>query len=227
MLLRGGDVDAMLCGTSGAFGDHLHYVGQVIGLRSGAHTWGTMNMLILTERQLFICDTYVNCDPSPEQVAELTQLAADEVRRFGMVPSVALLSHSSFGSADSPSARKMREALALIRGRAPDLAVEGEMHADAALSKPTLDRVFPDSGLSAEANLLMMPNLDAANISYNLLRTAAGGGVTVGPILLGGALPAHILTQTATVRGILNMTALAVVDAAQTSGRAVTRLAAE
>jgi malate dehydrogenase (oxaloacetate-decarboxylating)(NADP+) len=227
MLLRRGDVDCMLCGTSGAFYDHLDYVRQVIGLRQGVRTWGTMNMLIVGGRQLFLCDTYVNQDPGAEQLADLTLLAAEEVRRFGLTPSVALLSHSSFGSADSASARKMREALALIQARVPDLAVEGEMHGDAALSKRVLDRVFPDSGLSTEANLLMMPNLDAGNIAYNLLRVAAGGGVTVGPILLGTAKPAHILTQTATVRGILNMTALAVVDAAQAGGREAVRIAAE
>ena len=210
MLLRRGDVDAMMCGTSGAFAEHLNYVRQVIGLRDGVRTLGTMNMVILGGRPLFMCDTYVNFDPTPEQLAELTLLAAEEVRRFGLAPSVALLSHSSFGSADSPSARKMRAALALIQQQAPDLAVEGEMHADAALSKRVLDRVFPDSHLTEEANLLIMPSLDAANIAFNLLRVAAGGGVTVGPILLGADKAAHILTQTATVRGILNMTALAV-----------------
>ena len=184
-------------------------------------------MVILGGRPLFMCDTYVNFDPSPEQLAELTLLAAEEIRRFGLVPSVALLSHSSFGSADSPSAGKMRAALALIQLQAPDLAVEGEMHADAALSKRVLDRVFPDSHLAEEANLLIMPSLDAANIAFNLLRVAAGGGVTVGPILLGADKSAHILTQTATVRGILNMTALAIVDAVQTSARALPRMAAE
>jgi malate dehydrogenase (oxaloacetate-decarboxylating)(NADP+) len=227
MLLRRGDVDCMLCGTSGAFYDHLGYVRQVIGLRAGVRTWGAMNMLIVGGRQLFLCDTYVNQDPSAEQIADLTLLAAEEVRRFGLAPSVALLSHSSFGSADSASAQKMRAALALVQTKAPELAVEGEMHGDAALSKRVLDRVFPDSNLSCEASLLMMPNLDAGNIAYNLLRAAAGGGVTVGPILLGTARPAHILTQTATVRGILNMTALAVVDAAQSGARESVRLAAE
>jgi malate dehydrogenase (oxaloacetate-decarboxylating)(NADP+) len=227
MLLRRGDADCMLCGTSGAFYDHLNYVRQVIGLRRGVRTWGTMNMLIVGGRQLFLCDTYVNHDPSAEQLADLTLLAAEEVRRFGLTPSVALLSHSSFGSADSPSSRKMRDALALVQAVAPDLAVEGEMHGDAALSRRLLERVFPDSSLEAEANLLMMPNLDAGNIAYNLLRVAAGGGVTVGPILLGTAKPAHILTQTATVRGILNMTALAVVGAAQAVTPETVRVAAE
>src|SRR4029077_4765305 len=180
-------VDAMLCGTSGAFAEHLNYVRQVIGLRDGVRTLGTMNMVILGGRPLFMCDTYVNFDPSPEQLAELTLLAAEEVRRFGLVPSVALLSHSSFGSTDSPSAQKMRDALKLIHKAAPELAVEGEMQGDAALSKRILDRVFPAPQVTCDANLLMMPNLDAANIAYNLLRVAAGGGVAVGPILLGAA----------------------------------------
>ena len=226
MLLRRGDVDSMLCGTSGAFYDHLKYLHQVIGPREGVHTLGTMNMLIVGGRQIFICDTYVNRDPSPEQLAELTLLAAEEIRRFGLTPNVALLSHSSFGSVDAPSAQKMRDALSLIQTEAPDLAVEGEMHGDAALSKRVLDRIFPDSSLTTEANLLIMPSLDAANISYNLLRVAAAGGVTVGPILLGAAQPAHVLTETATVRGILNMTALAVVDATQINTR-TTKIAAE
>jgi len=226
MLLRRGDVDSMLCGTSGAFYDHLKYLRQVIGPREGVHTLGTMNMLIVGGRQIFICDTYVNRDPSPEQLAELTLLAAEEIRRFGLTPNVALLSHSSFGSVDAPSAQKMRDALSLIQTEAPDLAVEGEMHGDAALSKRVLDRIFPDSSLTTEANLLIMPSLDAANISYNLLRVAAAGGVTVGPILLGAAQPAHVLTETATVRGILNMTALAVVDATQINTR-TTKIAAE
>src|SRR3984893_633590 len=226
MLLRRGDVDSMLCGTSGAFYDHLKYLRQVIGLREGVHTLGTMNMLIVGGRQIFICDTYVNRDPSPEQLAELTLLAAEEIRRFGLTPNVALLSHSSFGSVDAPSAQKMRDALSLIQTEAPDLAVEGEMHGDAALSKRVLDRIFPDSSLTTEANLLIMPSLDAANISSNLLRVAAAGGVTVGPILLGAAQPAHVLTETATVRGILNMTALAVVDATQINTR-TTKIAAE
>jgi len=227
MLLRRGDVDSMLCGTSGAFYDHLHYVCQAIGPRQGVRTWGTMNMLILNGRPLFICDTYVNRDPTAEQISELTMLAAEEVRRFGLMPSVALLSHSSFGSTDSPSAQKMRDALKLIHNAAPELAVEGEMQGDAALSKRILDRVFPDSQLTGDVNLLMMPNLDAANIAYNLLRVGAGGGIAVGPILLGAARSAHILTQTATVRGILNMTALAVVDVAQTTSQTLARLAAE
>jgi malate dehydrogenase (oxaloacetate-decarboxylating)(NADP+) len=177
-----------------------------------------MQMLMLPGRQLFICDTHVNRDPSAEQVAEIALLAAEDVRRFGITPSVALLSHSNFGGSDAPSALKMRQALAIVRARDPQLAVEGEMRGDAALSKPILDREFPDSGLESEANVLVMPNVDAANISYNLLRIAAGNGITVGGILLGAARPVHILTASSTVRRIVNMTALAVVDA--TSQRA-------
>ena len=215
MLLRRGDVDAMLCGTVGTFADHLRYVRQVVGLREGVCTLGAMNMLMLPDRRIFICDTYVNRDPDPEQLAELTQLAAEEVRRFGIAPSVALLSHSNFGTSDAPSAQKMRDARMLLQRQAPELAVDGEMHGDAALSKTILDQVFPESNLKIEANLLMMPNVDAANISYNLLRVAAGGGITVGPILLGAARPVHILTSTASVRRIVNMSALAIVDVAQ------------
>jgi malate dehydrogenase (oxaloacetate-decarboxylating)(NADP+) len=217
MLVRRGDVDAMLCGTYGTYTEHLRYVRDAIGLRPGVKTLAAMNMLMLPGRQIFICDTYVNQDPSAEQVAEMTLLAAEEVRRFGLVPSVALLSHSSFGSSDSPSAQKMREALALIEAAAPDLDVDGEMQGDAALSKPILDTVFPDSRLKTEANLLIMPNVDAANIAFNILKMAGGEGITVGPILLGAAQAVHILTPTASVRRIVNMTALAAVDAA--SGR--------
>jgi malate dehydrogenase (oxaloacetate-decarboxylating)(NADP+) len=212
MLVRRGDADAMLCGTHGIYAEHLRYVRDVIGLRPGVTILAAMNMLMLPGRQIFICDTYVNRDPSAEQIAEMTLLAAEEVRRFGLSPSVALLSHSSFGSSDAPSAQKMREALALVEARAPDLAVDGEMHGDAALSKAILDDVFPGSRLKSEANLLIMPNVDAANIAYNILKVVAGGGITVGAILLGAAKPVHILDPTATTRRIVNMTALAVVD---------------
>jgi malate dehydrogenase (oxaloacetate-decarboxylating)(NADP+) len=213
MLVRQGKADAMLCGTFGSYGEHLRHVRDVIGMRPGTNTLAAMQMLMLPGRQLFIVDTHVNRDPSAEQVAEITLLAAEEVRRFGVTPSVALLSHSSFGGSDAPSAVKMRQALVLIKARDPQLAVEGEMRGDAALSKTVLDREFPDSNLTAEANVLVMPNVDAANISYNLLRIAAGNGITVGGILLGAARPAHILAPSATVRRIVNMTALAVVDA--------------
>ena len=213
MLVRNGEADAMLCGTRGNFPDHLQIVRNVIGMREGVQTMAAMQMLILPGRQLFICDTHVNRDPSAEQVAEIALLAAEEVRRFGVTPSVALLSHSSFGGSDAPSALKMRQALGLVKAADPKLAIEGEMRGDAALSKNILDHEFPDSALSTEANVLVMPNVDAANISYNLLRIAAGNGITVGGILLGAARPVHILTPSSTVRRIVNMTALAVVDA--------------
>ncbi|VTU13115.1 NADP-dependent malic enzyme [Variovorax sp. SRS16] len=214
MLVRQGRADAMLCGTFGNYGEHLRHVRDVIGLRPGTRTLAAMQMLMLPGRQLFICDTHVNRDPDAAQVAEIALLAAEEVRRFGVTPSVALLSHSNFGGSDAASAVKMREALGLIKASDPKLAVEGEMRGDAALSKTILDHEFPDSGLVTEANVLVMPNVDAANISYNLLRIAAGGGITVGGILLGAARPVHILTPSSTVRRIVNMTALAVVDAA-------------
>jgi len=213
ILVHLGDADAMLCGTLGDFKQHLKYVRNVFGNRSGVHTFAAMQMLILPGRQLFICDTAVNLDPTAEQVAEMTILAAEQVQRFGLKPSVALLSHSNFGSSEAPSAQKMRDALALIVERAPDLAVEGEMRADVALSKTLRDADFPDSRLGTDANLLIMPNVDAANITYNALRLVAGGGITIGGILLGAAKPAHIMTPSSTVRRIVNMTAVAVADA--------------
>jgi malate dehydrogenase (oxaloacetate-decarboxylating)(NADP+) len=213
MLLRRGDVDAMLCGTVGTFDEHLAYVREAIGARPGVTTLATMNMLMLPGRQIFICDTYVNRRPGAEEITEITLLAAEEVRRFGVTPSVALLSHSSFGSSHAPEAQVMRQARVLLAARAPDLLVEGEMRGDAALSKPVLDEVFPGSQLTSDANLLIMPGVDAANISYNLLKIAAGNGITVGPILLGTAKPVHILEPAVSVRRIVNMTALAAVDA--------------
>jgi malate dehydrogenase (oxaloacetate-decarboxylating)(NADP+) len=167
---------------------------------------------MLPERTVFIADTYVNYDPSAEQIADMTLLAADEVRRFGVVPKVALLSHSSFGSEDTPTSLKMREVLRLLNERAPQLEVDGEMHGDAALDETIRLQVFPNSRLKGQANLLVMPTLDAANISFNLLKIAAGDNLTIGPILLGAARPVHVLTSTATVRRIVNMTALTVVD---------------
>jgi len=213
MLLQRGDVDAMLCGTVGTFDEHLGYVRDVIGRRPGVHTLAAMNMLMLPNRQIFICDTYVNRNPRPEDIAEMTLLAAEVVRRFNLTPIVALLSHSSFGSSPAPEAQLMREARALLIERAPDLVVEGEMRGDAALSKAILDDVFPHSRLPSDANLLIMPSVDAANISYNLLKVTAGSGITVGPMLLGTAKPVHILEPAVSVRRIVNMTALAVVDA--------------
>ncbi len=213
MLVHMGEADAMLCGTVGAYPDHLKYVRNVIGLKPGVNTFAAMQLLILPQRQLFICDTHVNPDPTAEQIAEMTFLAADEVRSFGLVPSVALVSHSNFGSSDLPSARKMRQALELIQARQPDFVIDGEMQADSALSREVLENIMPDSALTREANLLIMPNLDSANITYNALRVTAGGGITIGAILLGAARPVHIMTPASTVRRIVNMSAVAVVDA--------------
>jgi malate dehydrogenase (oxaloacetate-decarboxylating)(NADP+) len=213
MAIHRGEADGMLCGTFGTHDLHLHYVDQILGRRPGVKHYYAMNALILPKRTLFICDTYVNFDPTAEQIAEMTVLAAEEVRRFGITPKVALLSHSSFGTSDQPTAIKMREGLRLINERAPNLEVEGEMHGDAALSDEVRMREFPRSRLKGDANLLIMPTLDAANISFNLVKTAAAEGITIGPILLGCAAPAHIVTPSATVRRIVNMTALAVVDA--------------
>ncbi len=213
MLVRGGAADGLLCGTFGAYDAHLRHVVDVIGKRSGTNTLAAMNVLMLPKQTLFITDTYINEDPTAEQLADIALLAAEEVRRFGVTPRIALLSHSSFGSARTASAAKMREALGLIQARDPDLEVEGEMQGDAALNKGILDNVFPGAGLTAEANLLVMPNLDAANITFNVLKAVAGQGITVGPILLGAAKPVHVLEPTSTVRRITNMTALTVVEA--------------
>jgi malate dehydrogenase (oxaloacetate-decarboxylating)(NADP+) len=213
MLMHKGEADGMLCGTFGTHDLHLHYVDQVIGLQPGIRHYAAMNALVMPNRTVFICDTYVTPDPDAEHIAEMTLLAADELRRFGLVPKVALLSASNFGSLELPSTRKMQRALALLHERAPDLEAEGEMHGDAALSEEIRLRLFPNSRLRGQANLLIMPTLDAANISFNLLKTAAGDGVTIGPILLGAARAVHILTPSATVRRIVNMTALTVVDA--------------
>jgi malate dehydrogenase (oxaloacetate-decarboxylating)(NADP+) len=212
MLLRRGDGDAMLCGTYGRHKDHLRHVRNVIRLERGASLFAAMNVLLLPNQTLFIADTYVNEDPTAEQLAEITVMAAKEVRRFGLAPKVALLSHSNFGTDDSPSATKMARARELIEQLAPDLEVEGEMHADAALSEDIRNRAYPESRLKGQANLLIMPNLDAANISFNLLKMTGSEGLTIGPILLGAGRPVHILTPSATVRRMVNMTALAVVD---------------
>ena len=213
MMIHMGEADGMLCGTFGTHALHRHYVDQVIGLKPGVKTYAAMNAVLMANRTVFITDTYVNADPTPEELCEITLLAADEMRRFGLTPKAALLSHSSFGTSQNPSARKMQAALALIRDRDPDLEVDGEMHGDAALSEEVRLGALPSSRLKGEANLLVMPTLDAANISFNLLKVAAGGGVTLGPMLLGVARPVHVLTPSATVRRIVNMTALTVVDA--------------
>jgi len=213
MLLHKGDVDGLICGTWGNTAHHLEYIDQVIGKRAGVNTYACMNGLILPGRQVFLLDTHVNYDPTAEQLAEITTLAAEEMMRFGIKPSAALLSHSNFGSSSKPSAIKMRETLALLREKSPWLEVDGEMHGDAALDADTRGLVMPNSTLSGEANLLVLPNIDAANISYNLLKTAAGGNIAIGPVLLGADKPVHILTASTTVRRLVNMTALTVADA--------------
>jgi malate dehydrogenase (oxaloacetate-decarboxylating)(NADP+) len=217
MLLHKDEVDGLICGTWGTTTMHLGFVDQVVGKRPGVQTYACMNGLILPGRQVFLVDTHVNADPTAEQIAEITVLAAEQLQRFGIGPKVALLSHSNFGSSEQPSAVKMRQALALLRERAPWLEVDGEMHGDTALDASYRQRLMPRSTLSGEANLLVLPNIDAANISYNLLKTAAGGGIAIGPVLLGAAKPVHILTPSATVRRVVNMTALTVADA--NSGR--------
>ena len=213
MLLHKGEVDGMICGTWGTTAWHLGFVDQVIGKRAGVKTFACMNGLLLPGRQVFLVDTHVNADPSAAQLAEITVMAAEELKRFGIEPKAALLSHSNFGSSELPSAVKMREALALVREQAPWLTVDGEMHGDTALDAAYRQQLMPRSTLTGEANLLILPNIDAANISYNLLKTAAGGGIAIGPVLLGAAKPVHILTASATVRRVVNMTALTVADA--------------
>lgn len=213
MLLHKGEVDGLITGTWGGYSHHLNYIDQVIGIKPGARTYGAMNGLILPGRQVFLVDTHVNYDPTAEQLTELTIAAAAEVQRFGIKPKVALLSHSSFGSSSQPSAEKMRRTLALLKEQAPWLEVDGEMHGDAALDHAMRKAVMPNSTLEGDANLLVLPNIDAANISYNLLKTAAGQNIAIGPILLGCDKAVHILTPSTTVRRIVNMTALAVVDA--------------
>ncbi|MFC5302390.1 NADP-dependent malic enzyme [Azospira restricta] len=215
LMVRLGHADGLICGTFGRHDLHREYVQSVIGTAPGVRNYSTMNLLMLPGRTVFVADTYVNYDPSAEQLADMTLEAADEIRRFGIVPKVALLSHSSFGTENTPTSLKMRAVLRLLNERAPELEVEGEMHGDAALDEQIRLHTFPNSRLKGQANLLVMPTLDAANISFNLLKVAAGDNLTVGPILLGTARPVHILTPTATVRRIVNMTALTVVDAGE------------
>jgi malate dehydrogenase (oxaloacetate-decarboxylating)(NADP+) len=207
-----GDADAMIAGAYGRFRTHFNHVRDVIGLRQGVKNMAALSLLVMPTRSLFIADTYVNYDPDPETLAEITLLAADEVLRFGIQPKVALISHSSFGSSDHPSARKMATAVRILHERAPTLAVDGEMHGDAALDTEIRDNVFPRSRLKEPANLVVCPSLDSANIAFNLLKNGADG-LHIGPMLLGTDLPAHVLTPSVTARGILNMTALAVVEA--------------
>ena len=213
MMLHKGYADGMICGTWGTTALHLHYIDQVIGKRAGASSYACMNGLLLPDRQVFLVDTHVNYDPSAEQLADITILAAEEMKRFGVHPKAALLSHSNFGSSDQPSAIKMRSVLQLLKIQAPWLEVDGEMHGDVALDANSRSAIMPNSTLVGEANLLVLPNIDAANISYNLLKTAAGGNIAIGPVLLGCAAPVHILTASTTVRRIVNMTALTVADA--------------
>jgi len=221
MLLKKGEVDGMLCGTWGTTRDHLHYIDQVIGKRQGGsprtpqdvQVYACMNGLMLPGRQIFLADTHVNADPTAEELCEITVMAAEEMQRFGVEPRAALLSHSNFGTSDLPSAVKMRQTLALLREQAPWLQVDGEMHGDIALDAEARGRLMPGSTLVGEANLLVLPNIDAANIAYNLLKTAAGGGIAIGPVLLGADKPVHVLTSSATVRRIVNMTAVTVADA--------------
>ncbi|WP_169834625.1 NADP-dependent malic enzyme [Pandoraea thiooxydans] len=214
MLLSKGEADGMICGTVSTPGRHLHFIDRVIGKRPGGKVYGAMNALVLPDRQIFLVDTHINQDPNAADLAEITLMAAEEIRRFGIEPKVALVSHSNFGTSDAPSASKLRETLAILHERAPELEVDGEMHGDCALDPALRARIMPDSTLHGQANLLVLPNIDAANIAYNLLKTAAGNNVAIGPILLGAAKPVHILTESATVRRIINMVALVVADAA-------------
>ncbi|CQJ53689.1 NADP-dependent oxaloacetate-decarboxylating malate dehydrogenase [Yersinia rohdei] len=213
IMVHRGEADALICGTIGSYHEHYDVVEKVFGFREGAHVAGAMNALLLPTGNTFIADTYVNDDPTPEQLAEITLMAAETVRRFGIEPKVALLSHSSFGSSDCPAARKMRRTLELVNQMAPELEIDGEMHGDAALVPSIRHDLMPDSPLKGAANILIMPNMEAARISYNLLRVTSSEGVTVGPVLMGVAKPVHILTAIASVRRIVNMVALAVVEA--------------
>jgi malate dehydrogenase (oxaloacetate-decarboxylating)(NADP+) len=218
MLLRKGEADGLICGTISTHALHLHYIDQVIGRRAGSTVYGAMTGLILPGRQIFMIDTHVNLEPDAAQLAEITGMAADQLSAFGLVPKVALLSHSNFGSSDAPTAIKMRDTLALLRRSRPNLEVDGEMHGDCALDEPIRSRILAHSALQGSANLLVCPTLDSANIAYNLLKSAAGQNVAIGPILLGCAAPAHIVTAAATVRRIVNLTAITVVEANQRRG---------
>ena len=213
MMLHKGEVDGLICGTWGNTALHLEYINQVVGKHPKAHCYAGMNALMLPGRQVFLVDTHVNYDPSAEELAEITVMAAQKIKRFGITPKAALLSHSNFGSSNQPSALKMRQTLALLRETAPWLEADGEMHGDLALNAEARKTFMPNSTLQGDANLLVLPNIDAANIAYNLLKTAAGGNIAIGPMLLGAAKPAHVLTASATVRRIVNMTALTVMEA--------------
>jgi malate dehydrogenase (oxaloacetate-decarboxylating)(NADP+) len=213
MLVRKGEADGLICGTISQTARHLKYIDDVIGRAPGASVYAGMNALLLPNRQVFLADTHVNMNPTAEEIAEITLMAASGVRRFGIEPRVALLSHSNFGTSDAPSALKMRRALELIRAQARGLEIDGEMHGDCALDENLRKAALPETTLQGSANLLVLPDLDSANIAYNLLKTAAGNNVTIGPMLLGCAAPVNILTPSATVRRIVNMTALTVAHA--------------
>ncbi len=213
LLVHFGEADGLICGTFANYGLHLRYIDRIIGLRPEAKRYAAMNLLMLENRTIFIADTYVNPNPTAEELADMTILAAESVRNFGITPKIALCSHSNFGGEETESAAKMRKVFELLMARAPELEFEGEMHGDAALDESIRNSLFPNSRLKGAANLLIMPNVDAANISFNLLKTASGNGITVGPILLGASKPVHILTPSASVRRIVNMTALAVAEA--------------
>jgi malate dehydrogenase (oxaloacetate-decarboxylating)(NADP+) len=212
LAIKLGDADAMICGMVGRFDSHLEHVSELIGLRPGVSSFATMNAVMLEKQTLFITDTFVNDSPEAEQLAEIAAMAAEELQRFGLPPKLAFVSHSMFGSSKRPSAQKMRRAHELFAAAHPEIECDGEMHGDAALSESVRATFLPDSKLQGAANLLVLPSLDAANILFNVLKIVAGQGVTVGPILLGAAAPVHILTPSATVRRIVNMTALAAAD---------------
>ena len=212
LMVRRGEADSLLCGSVGPYREHLDHVLSIVGLRPGVRQAATLSALILPRGTLFMADTYVEPDPTAEQLADIAIMAADEMQRFGIVPKVALVSHSNFGTMHGASAVKMREALALIGERRPELEVDGEMHADSALNVDVRRGIFPGSRLVGPANLLIMPTLDAANIAFNLVKSV-GECVSIGPMLMGAALPVHIVTQSVTVRGLVNMTAVAAVDA--------------
>jgi malate dehydrogenase (oxaloacetate-decarboxylating)(NADP+) len=225
LALQRGEADAMLCGLEGRFATRLNFIRNIIGLAPDAHEFSTMSLMITPKGAFFLADTHVRQDPTAEEIADMTLMIGEHVRRFGLKPKIALISHSDFGAADTPSARKMRTALRMILQRAPDLEVDGEMQADTALSQFLRDKKLPSSRLKGEANVLIMPNLDAANIAYQLVRTLADA-LPVGPILLGAAKPAHILSTAVTARGIVNMTAIAVAEA-QAAGEGVLLAGAE
>jgi malate dehydrogenase (oxaloacetate-decarboxylating)(NADP+) len=220
LMVHRAEADAMLCGLVGRYDQHLDHVRSVIGQRAGSRTMAAMNALMLEQHTLFIADTFVNEEPSAEELADIALMAATELRRFGLPPKVAFLSHSVFGSSQRASAKRMRAARDLFVQRAPDIECDGEMHGDAALSETIRRGYLPDSTLRGAANLLLLPNLDAANILFNVLKTTGGHGVTVGPVLLGAARPVHILTPSSTVRRVVNMTALVVTDAAEATSPA-------